>query len=178
MVRPQHRHHRRLQPRRHRLGPRLHRPRLDHDSRRRLLLLWSPPPQECPQHDLDVHDDPCCRLISGEHISFLAPAFSTTTLSARYTRLRLALSRVYASYPLHPGRATRTPLRGHVLTAFTVQTCAAPSAGLAQGPATLHPSREPLSSQLASPCPSQLSRMNHSSSPQRPSTYLMPRLTH
>lgn len=46
------------------------RPCVDHDSRCRLLLLWSPPEEERPLHDLLEYDVLSGRLIRGEFKSF------------------------------------------------------------------------------------------------------------
>ena len=54
LVRPGRPGRRCLQPRRHRLGPRIHRPRVDHDSRRRFLLLRSASSQERTLHDMAI----------------------------------------------------------------------------------------------------------------------------
>lgn len=47
------------------MGPRLYRPRLDHDSRRWFLLLWSSQAKERPQHDISLSRMPRCRLLPG-----------------------------------------------------------------------------------------------------------------
>jgi len=47
------------------MDTRLHRPRMDHDTRCRLLLRWFVEEEECPQHDLPQYDDRCCGVLPG-----------------------------------------------------------------------------------------------------------------
>lgn len=42
---------------------------MDHDTRRRFLLLWPPAEKKCPQHDLPQHDDRRNGLLPGSVIS-------------------------------------------------------------------------------------------------------------
>ena len=48
------------------MGPRVHRPRLDHDSRCWFLLLRPPQEEKRPFHDLGLHDDPRRRVLPGQ----------------------------------------------------------------------------------------------------------------
>lgn len=42
---------------------------MDHDTRRRLFLLWPASSKECTVYDIPQHDDPRSRLIRGAFVS-------------------------------------------------------------------------------------------------------------
>lgn len=73
LVRPGRTRQCRLQPWRHRLGPRIHRPRVDHDSRCWFLLLWPPPEEKRSLNDMALDDGPRRRFFPSQPILLLIP---------------------------------------------------------------------------------------------------------